>query len=218
MKSERVVRDRRRGSYIERAKPGYPGVVEREWISGGYTIRGGGELTVVEGGLASRRKPVGVLVTAEAREEILHRAFWETRMDGCETGEGLFGINARSQVLITRANGPGALAKRRPSSVVFDSSAFEHWDPRDDSIMRVGDWHTHPGRGSGRPSDYGSSDGDVCAWQASLERLSRDVWVPYYVGLIVTGERDSGRSVIHAWTLDHARKLERATITALGKD
>jgi hypothetical protein len=41
----------KRGTWRERDKPGCPGTVERELISGGNSlIRGGGTCTVVEGG------------------------------------------------------------------------------------------------------------------------------------------------------------------------
>jgi hypothetical protein len=198
------------------------GVEERGYLSVGDRFRLGGTCVLAEKRTPtvrrSGRAPVEVLLTAGAREDILHRAMWQTGADGCETGGGLFGVNAGERVLVTHANGPGELAERTPTSVTFDMSALEHWATINTEIARVGCWHSHPRTSDGCPSgSRSSSRGDLASWRAGLERINREKWAPHYLGLILTGERNWGRPTIHAWILDYAGELERATVTELGR-
>jgi integrative and conjugative element protein (TIGR02256 family) len=159
---------------------------------------------------------VAVLFTRSAQETLLSRAFWQTGIDGLETGGWLIGANTDRGVVVRRATSPGPTAQRRRDSFVDDLYAMSRFELErlwgDPLSSRVGSWHTHP-TGTARPSN-----GDLESWRAGLNVINHDDWQPCYVGVIVARDKDR-RWRPHAWVAryDDAGEtvVERARIRPL---
>jgi proteasome lid subunit RPN8/RPN11 len=119
-----------------------------------------------------------------------------TRADGIESGGWLYAPASRSwdkEIEIRLASTPGKGARCAPES--YFPSADYHAEEKQfadlgSDIVRVGDWHSHPGRNAD------PSDEDLDAWLKSFLVANEKRGVASYVGLIVA--EDDSRSFVRA--------------------
>src|SRR5580765_1372226 len=130
------------------------------------------------------------------RETIETEFLSTTRDGGVESGGWLYAPVSRSwdkEIEIRLASTPGKGARCTPKS--YFPSADYHAEEKQfaslgSDIVRVGDWHSHPGRNAG------ASDGDIDAWLKSFLVANEKRGVASYVGLIVA--EDDSRGAVRA--------------------
>jgi hypothetical protein len=137
-----------------------------------------------------------VALGSSARRSIEEEFLSTTCAAGLESGGWLYAPASRSwdkEIEIRLASTPGKGARCAPES--YFPSADYHAEEAQFAdlgfdIVRVGDWHSHPGRNAG------ASDGDIDAWLKSFLVANEKRGVASYVGLIVA--EDDSRGVVRA--------------------
>jgi len=121
-------------------------------------------------------------------EREIREAAWafETNV---ETGGWLYAHFAPDgeELTITAATGPGPSAEHNPDRLRL-SHPRELEDELGSPAILVGDWHTHPWRWRGDPTDQASA-ADEKAWGSRLETVAS--WSPW-VGLVFTPNGSMG--------------------------
>jgi integrative and conjugative element protein (TIGR02256 family) len=142
------------------------------------------------------RRAVEVQLSRAARESILHAAYWQSGMDGLESGGMLVGGGLDTHVVVTGATLPGRQAKRGHDYVEMTTEGLDEFDLKrlwgNPLAARCGTWHTHP-RGNAEPSKT-----DLAAWRAGLDNINRDSFQPYYAAIIAAENARHGWD-LHAW-------------------
>src|SRR5580765_4637528 len=137
-----------------------------------------------------------VALGSSARRTIETEFLSTTHDGGVESGGWLYAPVSRSwdkKIEIRLASTPGKGARCTPES--YFPSAEYHAEEKQfadlgSDFVRVGDWHSHPGRNAG------ASDGDIDAWLKSFLVANEKRGVASYVGLIVA--EDDSRGAVRA--------------------
>jgi len=151
--------------WLEREMPSEPGTFEQVFLEAPLVERATNQAAVM--------RQARVRLSASARETILHRACWQSGVDGLETGGWLFG-DTSSGVVVAHATGPGPTAIRERHALTHDHSALPAYRLRrlwgDVHANRIGQWHSHPG-GSGSPSEVDLRGWRSRPWETAAEPL-----------------------------------------------
>ena len=149
-----------------------------------------------------------VALGSSARRTIEEEFLSTTRAAGVESGGWLYAPASRSwdkEIEIRLASTPGKGARCTPES--YFPSAEYHAEEKQfadlgSDFVRVGDWHSHPGRNAG------ASDGDIDAWLKSFLVANEKRGLASYVGLIVA--EDDSRGVVRTKFKAFALRYDRS--------
>ena len=151
--------------WLERPKPGWPGVVERHYVTPTSETR----FAPLGRAITPPASIATVTIAHAARDTIAMRFFSATSIGRVETSGALFGYDRDDRLEIVRATGPGACGRHTRTTTCWDRRSIES-----DAYMRfgpgwrsnlVGDWHSHTD-GSDDPSDT-----DLRGWLAGLRNV-----------------------------------------------